>query len=268
MLRPRLIASLLVDQQLHLVKTRRFVDRYDLGDPLNAAYVFSGFEVDELLVLDIDATPQGRCIPLAFVEALARFTSVPLTVGGGIRSLEQIHDLLAVGVEKVALSSVLATDFAFLQQAAERFGSSTISVVLNANSSAPGGPLAWFGRPNSQQPGQALIELALAVQQAGAGELIVQAVDRDGLRQGYAVSQLAELNDTLSIPLVALGGCGLQDHLAELLRSTPLSGLAAGSLFVYAPQTPTPHGRQVLLNYPPTHRWLQQQWAALQDARR
>ena len=132
MLRPRLVASLLVDQHLHLVKTRQFADRLYLGDPLNAAYVFSGFEVDELLVLDIDATPQGRTIPLPFVEALARFTTVPLTVGGGIHRLEQIHDLLALGVEKVALSAVLAHDFGFLQQAAERFGSSTITVILKS----------------------------------------------------------------------------------------------------------------------------------------
>lgn len=268
MLRPRLIASLLVDQQLHLVKTRRFAERLDLGDPLNAAYVYSGFEVDELLVLDIDATPRGRSIPPAFVEALARFTSVPLSVGGGIRSLEQIHDLLALGVEKVVLSAVLGTDFAFLQQAAERFGSSTIAVLLNVQRSPGAVDLAWFGRPDPHTPGQPLPALAQAVQQAGAGELIVQHVDRDGLRQGYAVACLAELNAQLSLPLVALGGCGSPQHLAELLQATPISALAASSLFVYAPQTPNRHGRQVLLNYSPTHRWLQQQWSALQAGSR
>jgi len=117
MLRPRLIAALLVDAQLHLLKTIAFEQRHYLGDPLNAAYVFSGYEVDELLVLDIDASPQGRPIPARFVEALARFTRVPLTIGGGITTLEQIHDLLALGVEKVALSAALTQNLTFLQQA-------------------------------------------------------------------------------------------------------------------------------------------------------
>lgn len=259
MLRPRLIAALLVDAQLHLVKTQRFAERHYLGDPLNAAYVFSGFEVDELLVLDIDATPQRRSIPADFVEALARFTSVPLTVGGGIGSLDQIHALLALGVEKVALSASLLGNPSFLRQAADRFGSSTISVVLNVRTQPDGTPLAWFGRPCRDVAGQPLELLALACQEAGAGELVLHAVDRDGCRSGYDVPYLASLNDQLSIPLVALGGCGSQDHIQQLLSSTPLSGVAAGSLFVYAPNTD-----QVLLNYCPTQSWLAQQLPGLQ----
>lgn len=256
MLKPRLIPALLVDGQLQMVKTIGFGPRHYLGDPLNAAYVFSGFEVDELLVLDIDATSYGRCIPLPFVESLARFTSVPLTVGGGISSLEQIQELLALGVEKVALSSVLRHDFSFLQQAAGRFGSSTISVVLNAHIPEEDPALAWCGRPDAAGagPGQPLYELAYACQQAGAGELLIQAVNRDGKRQGYAVRQLAELNHRLTIPLVALGGCGKREHIAELLNCTPISGLAAASFFAYAPNT-----QQVLLNYPLTYRWLEQE---------
>jgi cyclase len=261
MLQTRLIASLLVDHQLHLVKTRGFSNRHYLGDPLNAAYVFSGFEVDELLVLDIDATAEGRSIPLPFVAALARFTCVPLTVGGGITTLEQIHDLLALGVERVALSSALGADFSFLQRAAERFGSSTISVLLNGVTQANGDVLVWFGRPDPAVAGRPLTELALTCEQAGAGELVVQASDRDGHRQGYNVSVLAQLNAQLTIPLVALGGCGGHGHIQELLSASPLSGVAAGSLFVYAPGS-----QQVLLNYPESHRWLQQQWPQLQES--
>lgn len=262
MLQPRLIPVLLVDHQLRLVKTTAFARRHYLGDPLNAAYVFSGFEVDELLVLDIDATPQGRSIPLRFVEALARFARVPLSVGGGITSLEQIHELLALGVEKVALSAVLQHEFSFLQQAADRFGSSTISVVLNV--SEPSGPndsnlasaMACFGRPDSSDASQPLLDLARACEQAGAGELVLNYVQRDGTRTGYAASQLAALNRQLTIPLVGLGGCGSHRHIAELLAATPLSGVAAGSLFAYAPES-----RQVLLNYPLTHQFLEQECA-------
>jgi imidazole glycerol-phosphate synthase subunit HisF len=251
MLRPRLIAALLVDAQLHLVKTIAFEHRQYLGDPLNAAYVFSGFEVDELLVLDIDATPLGRQIPTNFVAALARFTRVPLTIGGGVNSLEQIHDLLALGVEKVALSSVLTQDFAFLKQAVDRFGSSTISVVLNVQCMGGELPFAWFGRPIPGTKGLPLRETSLACEQAGAGELVLNFVDRDGARSGFDVPLLTTLNETLKIPLVALGGCGSQAHISELLANTPLSGVAAGSMFVYAPGS-----NEVLLNYGHTSSWL------------
>lgn len=263
MLSPRLIPTLLVDSQLHLVKTTQFGSRQYLGDPLNAAYVFSGFEVDELLVLDIDATAQGRSIPLKFVAALARFTSVPLTVGGGITTLEQIHDLLAFGVEKVALSAALTHDFSFLQRAVDQFGSSTISVILNVRNQSNGLALAWYGRPDdpSTGAGRPLEELSRACQNVGAGELVIQAVDRDGKRQGFDVSALVELNRNLCIPIVALGGCGHQGHISELLQASPLSGIAAGSFFVYAPDS-----NQVLISYPLSHHWLQHQLPQFQEA--
>ncbi|MFN9623912.1 MAG: HisA/HisF-related TIM barrel protein [Cyanobacteriota bacterium] len=259
MLSPRLIVALLVDRDLHLVKTTSFAQRHYLGDPLNAAYVFSGYEVDELLVLDIDATPESRSIPLRFVEALARFTSVPLSVGGGIHSLTEIHDLLSLGVEKVVLSAALRRDLSFLEEAVARFGSSTITVVLNIY---PGleGPLACFGRPGPTNPGQPLVPLALACQSAGAGEILIYDTRREGTRSGFDVSLLAHLNDQLTIPLAALGGCGERDHIEALLSSSPLSGVAAGSLFAYAP-----HSHQVLLNYPHISAWLQSCLPALEE---
>ena len=113
MLKPRLITSLLVDSNQHLVKTTNFKKRHYLGDPLNSAYIFSGFEVDELLVLDIDASLEKRTISFDFVEALASFTSVPLTVGGGVSNLSQIKQLLSYGVEKVVLSSKISNNLNF-----------------------------------------------------------------------------------------------------------------------------------------------------------
>lgn len=251
MLRPRLIASLLVDQQLHLVKTNRFHERHYLGDPLNAAYVFSGFEVDELLILAIDATAHGHCVPLSFVESIARFTSVPLCVGGGLANLNHIHELLALGVEKVALSSALCSGLNFLEHASQQFGSSTITVVLNLCSNAAGEPLACFGRPSPSNPGQPLFTLARDCQLAGAGELVLYDSTRDGSRLGFDIPLFAALNDQLTIPLVALGGCGSHAHIQDLLRATSISGVAAGSLFAYAPWS-----QQVLFNYPLTSHWF------------
>ncbi len=244
MLLPRLIPSLLLDKDLHLVKTIRFSDRHYLGDPLNAAYVYSGYQVDELLVLDIDATVAGRCIPLSFVEALARFTKVPLTVGGGIHTLEEIQALLALGVERVILGSALMKDLTFLRQAVERFGSSTISVVINVARTPEGKPLGYFGREGKRHASP-LIELVCACEAAGTGEIVINDVEREGTREGYDLGLYSELNDALSIPLVALGGCGGEQDIEALIKATTVSGIAAGSLFVYAPGT-----QEVLLNYP------------------
>lgn len=244
MLQTRLIPSLLVDKNLHLVKTTRFSDRHYLGDPLNAAYVYSGYEVDELLVLDIDATSSGRSISLAFVEALARFTRVPLTVGGGIRTVSEIQNLLALGVERVILGGALMNDLTFLSQAVERFGSSTVSVVVNVLRTPTGTAQGYFGR-GGKSHALPLVELACACEAAGAGEIVVYDVERDGTREGFDLDLYSELNDALTIPLVALGGCGGEYHIEELMKTTPISGIAAGSLFVYAPGT-----QEVLLNYP------------------
>lgn len=244
MLQPRLIPSLLVDKNLRLVKTTQFSDRHYLGDPLNAAYVYSGYVVDELLVLDIDASASGRIIPLAFVEALARFTRVPLTVGGGIRSISEIQSLLALGVERVILGSALMNDLTFLRQAAERFGSSTVSVVVNVLRMPDGTAQGYFGQGGKSQA-LPLVELVRACEVAGAGEIVVYDVDREGTRDGFDVRLYTALNDALTVPLVALGGCGGEHHIEELISATPLSGIAAGSLFVYAPGS-----HEVLLNYP------------------
>ena len=131
MLYPRLIPSLLVNSKQELVKTIRFKEENYLGDPLNAAYIFSGFEADELLVLDIDASKNKRCISFEFVKSLATFTKVPLTVGGGISNLDQIHDILSLGVERIALSNALSDNLNLLKQAANNYGSSSISVIIN-----------------------------------------------------------------------------------------------------------------------------------------
>ena len=175
---------------------------------------------------DIDATPQGRSIPMRFVEALARFARIPLSVGGGITSLEHIHELLALGVEKVALSVALQRDFSFLQKAADRFGSSTISVVLNVSEpSCPSSELAsrWpalVGR--FQQCQTAITDLARASEEAGAGELVLNYVQRDGTR-ALPVAQLAA-QPSAHDPTRWPGGCGSDGHIAELLSATPFRG--------------------------------------------
>ena len=239
MLRPRLITSLLVDENMHLVQTTCFKQRRYIGDPLNAAYIFSNFEVDELLVLDIDASNRYSHIKYDFVEALSHFTTVPLTVGGGISKLTEIHDLLALGVERIAISGSLDENFKFLEEAANKFGSSSITVVLNVDKQD-----SYRAQLGISQNKHDLIKLAKQCQESGAGELVINHIEREGTSSGFDIDLYKVLNNQLTIPIVALGGCGDDQHIKQLLKSTPISGIACGSHFVYAAGT-----AEVLLNY-------------------
>ena len=260
MLERRLIPSLLIDSNQHLINTRRFSERHYLGDPLNAAQIFSGFEADELLVLDIDASYEERTIPFEFVKALAYFTNVPLTVGGGISNLSQIRDLLSFGVERIALSSKISNNFKFLEKAANQFGSSSISVIINlCLDNDDKKQKGYLGRPEINTP-HSIDQLAKDIQNAGAGELIINNIDKEGTKEGFDLELIKRLNETLEIPLVALGGCGNLMHIEELLLNTPVSGVACATLFVYGNEY-----NDVLLNYKPTSSWLKNKYPLFID---
>ena len=250
MLLPRLIPTLLVDSNLNLVKTKAFNERNYIGEPLNSAYIFSGFEADELIVLDIDASRLGRTISSKFVKALATFTSVPLCVGGGIYNLNQIKNLLALGVERIALSASLNSNFKLLEEASNRFGSSSITVIINCFKDEKGSYLGSFGLPRKNLS-KKIDQMCIDCQNAGAGELVINNINLEGSKQGYDVSLMKSLNLKLSIPLIALGGCGQLKHIEDLLSAAPISGVACGSFLIYAPKK-----SQVLLSYPDKSTWL------------
>lgn len=251
MLYPRLIPSLLVNSKRELVKTIKFSKPKYLGEPLNTAFIFSGFEADELIVLDIDASKNKKCISLNFVESLSSFTNVPLTIGGGISNLEQIHKILSLGVERVALSNCLSNDFTVLNDSANIYGSSSIAVIINTFKNEDDQILGSFGRPDLCSNYFPIKEICKECQESGAGEIIINQIDHEGTRKGFDTKLMKELNQSLSIPLVALGGCGKIEHIHELLKSTPISGISCGSFFVYSPDT-----SEVLLSYDSASKWL------------
>jgi len=252
MLKRRLIPSLLVDSSGHLVKTQCFNDRVYLGDPLNAAYIFSEYFADELLVLDIDASKENRSIPIEFVTALGKFTNVPLAVGGGISKLAHVEAILAAGVERVVLGSTLSSSLSFLSDAARSFGSSSISVIVSYVSSDHnrGGlpPLAPF---LSAFGPSALEDIILACEDHGCGEVIIYDIERDGTSMGFDIQLFSRLSSLLSVPLVVAGGCGSDDHIIDLFHNSCVSGVAIGSTFVFSPNS-----KQVLLGYPDEFSYL------------
>lgn len=243
MFRPRVIPVILIDDRGHAVKTQRFRKPIDLGDPVNTVSLFNAFEVDELVVLDIAATRLGRRFPDVLMADIASEARMPLAVGGGIRTLGDIHALLHAGAEKVVISTAAHREPGFVREAANAFASSSITVCIDARRD-------WRGRyrvttPMRDTEGMAPAEAAVMMEDMGAGELIVQSVDQDGRMSGYDLQLTAQVADAVGIPVVALGGAGTIDHLRRVNTETHASAFASGSLFCFQDTA-----RGVLISYP------------------
>jgi cyclase len=243
MSRPRLIPVLLLKDG-GLVKSIRFKDHRYIGDPLNAARIFSELEADELVFLDISASSERRLISLEFVNSLAEELAMPFSVGGGIQTLSDIEKLMGSGVEKVVIGSRAVQDPQFVRQASAEFGSSTISVCIDIKRGFFGSErvCSLNGRRRSTF---GAVDFAKLMETHGAGELIVQSIDRDGTMAGYDLALVRSVADAVRVPVVALGGAGSLKDLTTARTDGLASGMAAGSLFVYQSAA-----RGVLINYP------------------
>ncbi len=243
MFRPRVIPVLLLKGS-SLVKSQAFKKYRYIGDPINAVRIFNEHEADELVFLDILASKEKRSVPLQFVKDVGAEANMPFAVGGGIRSLEQIREIISAGAEKVVINTYAVENPDFISQAARTFGSSTITVCIDAKKKFLSGLKAWT-QAGSRASKYTPVELAKLLEERGAGELIIQSIPNDGLMEGYDRQLVREISESVAIPVVALGGAGKLDHLVDCYREGYASGLAAGSLFVY-------HGprRGVLINYP------------------
>jgi imidazole glycerol-phosphate synthase subunit HisF len=241
--RPRVIPVLLL-RNGGLVKTEGFGKQRYIGDPINAVRIFNDHRADELVFLDILATRERRLISLDFVRDVGEEANMPFAVGGGIRSLQDIRSILSVGAEKVVLNSFAAENPDFIAEAADSFGSSTITVCMDVKQKRFGGPRTWTAG-GTRATAYAPEEFARLAQDKGAGEIIVQSIPRDGTMEGYDIDLISRVSKAVTIPVVALGGAGRLDHLRTAYHETHASGLAAGSMFVF-------HGpkRGVLINYP------------------
>ncbi|MDH4379565.1 MAG: AglZ/HisF2 family acetamidino modification protein [Vampirovibrionales bacterium] len=245
MLIPRVIPCLLLSDGV-FVKTERFKNPVYIGDPVNTINLFNRFEVDEIVVLDIGATPKRQSIRWDILEPLASECWVPLAYGGGIQTLEDIQRIITLGVEKVVLNSVLHTPggLDLIRAAANQFGSQAIVASLDVKTNWLGKPevvthhatKVWKGSP---------ADIARQVEQAGAGEIFLNSVDLDGTFAGYNVPLIRSVTQAVTIPVIACGGAGKRHHLIEPLAEGGASAVAAGSLFVYQGST-----RGVLVNFP------------------
>ena len=246
MLRPRIIPCLLVHQG-GLVKTQAFKDPKYVGDPINAVKIFNEKEADELIVLDIDATVQGREPDFGLIAKLAAECRMPLCYGGGVTTAAQAVRIVDMGVEKVAVSAAAIANPPLLTKMAAAVGRQSVVVVLDVRKKsglfAKGFEVYTRNAKVAQK--QDPIALALQLQEAGAGEIIVNSVDRDGLMQGYDLELAAQFRQALRVPVTFLGGAGSLDDIGQLVSRVGVVGAAAGSLFVFKGKY-----RAVLINYP------------------
>lgn len=241
MTRPRIIPFLLL-QAGRLVKTTRFADPKYVGDPINAVKIFNEKEVDELVLLDIGAT-QARSDPdYALIGDIASEAFMPVGYGGGIRSLAQIEALFKAGVEKICLNSILYENPEIVHEAAQIYGSQSIVVAIDVKRDFLGRYLLYSNGGKTRRKID-LDDHLDRLQRLGAGEIVLNSIDRDGTMTGYDISLVRKVANRMSVPLICNGGAGNVDHLKQALGAGA-SAVGAGSMFVFH----GPH-KAVLISY-------------------
>ncbi len=240
-MRKRLIPVLLVDRTRRLVKTIGFGTRTYVGDPFNVVRLFNEKEVDEICVLDIDATVDARVPDYGFLRELASECFMPLAYGGGVSRLAHAEQLNRIGVEKVILGSA-SFDLKFVHALSRVIGAQAVVACVDVKGA--GINARCVIRSAQYDTGIDPLEHCLALQAAGVGEIILQSVERDGARRGYDLPLISEVSSQLEVPLVALGGAGERVHLAQALQAGA-SAAASGSAFTFIGRL-----RAVLVNYP------------------
>lgn len=242
MLIPRVIPCLLL-RGTGLVKTVRFSDPKYVGDMINAVRIFNDKEVDEIVILDIEAYTGRTKINWELVTKTASEAFMPMCYGGGIRSVDEIRRLFKAGIEKVSINTALHDDPRLLEAAAKAFGSQSIVAGIDVKKGLLGRN-AVMSHGGKKKRHNDVVEWARTVERAGAGEIMLTSVDRDGTQSGYDLDLIKQVTSAVRVPVIACGGAGKLEHFAQAIRSGA-SAVAAGSLFVFH----GPH-RAVLITYP------------------
>lgn len=242
MFRPRVLPILLLKGK-GLVKSKKFKNYRYIGDPINAVKLFNDLKADEIVFLDILASKENRTISLDFVRSVGDEANMPFSVGGGIRTIQDIKEIINAGAEKVIINTFAVKNPNFIKQASDTFGSSTIVVSIDVKKTIWGkNKVFTLGgkKPTRLDP----IMFAKLIEEKGAGEIIINSIEKDGLMTGYDLDLVREISKAVAIPVVAAGGAGGMDDFRLAIESNA-SAVAAGSFFVY-------HGarKAVLISYP------------------
>lgn len=228
--RPRIIPTLLIDDR-DLIKTVQFGKRTYLGDPVNAVKIFNRKGIDELSILDIGATKRKREPDYEILRDIASEAFMPLSYGGGINTLDQIHELLAIGYEKIVLNTALVTMPKIVTMAAEKYGSQSIVASIDVKKNRDG--YRCFIIDGTEESKWTPVELAIEAEKLGAGEIIINSIDNDGMMQGYDIELVKQVVRSVRIPVIAIGGAGGIKDLKSVLMEGKAHAAAGGSMFVY-----------------------------------
>ena len=243
MLRPRIIPSLLIHDN-GLVKTVNFKNPKYVGDPINAVKIFNEKAVDELAVFDIDATVLGKEPNYSLIERLASQSMMPLCYGGGVKTVEQAQRIFSLGIEKIALSSAVLHNPKLITEISERVGAQSVIVVLDVKKKLLGG-YEVYTHNGKKATGVNPFKFVEEAQKLGAGEIVINSIDKDGVMKGYDLDLIAKVREKISLPMTVLGGAGSLDDIEKVIDQHGVIGVAAGSLFVFK----GPY-KAVLINYP------------------
>lgn len=244
MLYPRIIPCLLVHKK-GLVKTTKFKDPKYVGDPINAVKIFNEKEVDELIVVDIDASVEKREPDYKMIENLAAECRMPICYGGGIKTIGQAQRIFSLGVEKIAISSVAIENPSLITEMAERVGNQSVVVVIDVKKKLISGKYEIYTHNGTRSTGVDPVSFAKEMQRLGAGEIVINSIDNDGGMKGYDMTLIDKVKEAITIPLTVLGGAGSMDDIGGVINKHGIIGVAAGSLFVFKGKF-----RAVLINYP------------------
>lgn len=236
MLKKRIIPKFLFSDG-RLVKGVRFHENLrEAGNPISTAKVYDSYGVDELIFLDIDANEKSRSTVVEVIERMSRDIFMPFTVGGGVRSHEDINRLLRAGADKISVNTAAVERPAFVAQAASSFGDQCITVAIDYRRRVDGSQRVWThgGRRETELDP---LEWALRMQESGCGEILLCSIDRDGTMEGFDTDMVSRASAALEIPVIASSGAGNLDHCYDALRAGA-SGIAIGSLFFFTDQSP------------------------------
>lgn len=244
MLRPRIIPCLLVHKK-GLVKTVNFKDPKYVGDPINAVKIFNEKEVDELIVLDIDASAENREPDFTLIKNLAAECRMPLCYGGGVKSVAHAKQIINLGAEKVALSSAAVEKPKLVSDIAEEVGKQSVIVVIDVKKKGLLGKYEVFTHNGTRATGKNPREFAQEMERLGVGEIVVNSIDHDGVMKGYDMKLIESIREAVDVPITVLGGAGSLSDIKQIVDRFGVIGVAAGSLFVFKGIY-----RAVLINYP------------------
>lgn len=228
--RPRIIPTLLIDDR-DLIKTVQFGKRTYLGDPVNAVKIFNRKGIDELSILDIGATRNNREPDFELLRDIASEAFMPLSYGGGIKTVEQVRDLLAIGYEKVVINTGIVNNPDLIKRASEMFGSQ--SIVASIDAKRVNGQYRCYITDGTEEIDIAPIDLAQKAEKLGAGEIILNSIDNDGMMSGYDIELVKSVVESVTIPVIAVGGAGGIQDLKVVLHDGHAHAAGGGSMFVY-----------------------------------